>query len=82
MMSKCKLNKCILSIILHNTNNNNILNRNTSIISILNNNNTLRKEGVGILEVEDKNKEEDLVEEEAKSYVIIVGSLDILLGNA
>ena len=30
--------------------------------------------GVGILEVEDYNKEEDLVKEEAKSYVISVGS--------
>ena len=74
MMSKCKLNEHILSISLRNINNNNILNHNTSRISILKNNNTLHKGGVEILEVEDNNKEEDLVKEEAKSYVIIVGS--------
>ena len=68
------MNECNLSIILHNINNNNILNRNTSRISIFNNNNTLHKGGVGILEVEDNNKEENLVEEDAKLYVIIVGS--------
>ena len=72
MMSRCKLNECSLSISLHNINNINILNWNTSKINILNKNNTLYKGGVGILEVEDNNKEEDLVEEEAKSYVIIV----------
>ena len=76
-MSKCKLNECSLSISLHNINNNNILNHNTSRISILKNNNTLHKGGVEILEVEDNNKEEDLVKEEAKSYVIIAGSQDI-----
>ena len=32
---------------------------------------------VKTLEVEDNNKDEDLVEEEAQSYVIIVGSHDI-----
>ena len=76
-MNKCKLNECSLSIILCSFNNNNILNHNTSRINILNNNNTLRKGGVGILEVEDNNQEEDLVEEEAKSYVIIMGIHDI-----
>ena len=35
--------------------------------------------GGGILEVEDNNKDEDLVEEEAQIYVIIVGSHDIFL---
>ena len=30
--------------------------------------------GMGILEVEDNNREKDLVKEEAKSYVIIAGS--------
>ena len=68
------MNECSLSISLRNINNNNILNRNTSRISIFNNNNTLHKGGVGILEVEDNNKEENLVEEDAKWYVIIVGS--------
>ena len=57
MMSKCKLNDSSLSISLHNINNGNILNRNTNRISILNNNSTLHKEGVGVLEVEDNNKE-------------------------
>ena len=78
-MSICKLNECNFSIILHNINNHNILNHNTNIISILNNNNTLHKMGVETLEVEDNKKEEYLAEEEAKSYVIIVGSHDILL---
>ena len=32
---------------------------------------------MGILEVEDNNKEEDLVREEAKSYVIIASIQDI-----
>ena len=77
MISKCKLNECSLSIILHSINNNNIINCNTNRISIINNNNTLRKGGVRILEVEYNNKEEDLVEEEVKSYVIIVGNQDI-----
>ena len=56
------MNKCNLSI---------------SLRSIKNNNNTLCKGGVGILEIEDNNQEEDLVTEEAKSYVIIVGSQEI-----
>ena len=77
MMSKCKLNERTLSISLHSINNNNILNRNTNRINILNNNNTLRKEGVETLEVEEKNTEGDLVEEKAKSHVIIVGIQDI-----
>ena len=78
-MRKCKFNERILSIILRSINNNNILNCNTSRINILNNNNTLRKGGVGTLEVKESNKEEDLVEEEANLYVIIVGNQDTLL---
>ena len=72
------MNEHNLSLSMCNINNNNILNHNTNKISIINNNNTLRKGGVGILEVEDSNKEEGLVEEEANSYVIIVGIEDIL----
>ena len=79
MMSRCKLNERSLSIILHNINNCNTLSHNTNIISILNKNNTVCKGGVETLEVEDNNKEEDLVEEEAKSYVIIVGNQKILI---
>ena len=60
------MNEHSLNIILHNINNCNILNHNIYRIIILNNNNTLRKAGVGILEFEDNNKEEDLVKEEAK----------------
>ena len=61
---------------------------NTHKISILNpgihrinthNNNTLNPWGVEILEAEDK--EEDLVVEEDKLYVIIVGNHDILPGT-
>ena len=74
MMNKCKLNERSLSIILHSINNKNILNCNTSRTSILNNNNTLRKGGVGTLEVEENNHEEVLVDEEAKLYAINVGS--------
>ena len=73
MMSICKLNERSLSINLCNINNCNTLSRNTNRISILNNNNTLRKGEVETLEVKDNNKEEDLVGEESKSYVIIVG---------
>ena len=76
-MNKCKLNEHGLSIVLRSFNNNNILNCNTNRISILNNNNTLHKWGVETLKVKDKNKEGDLVEEEAKSYVIIMGIQDI-----
>ena len=76
-MSRCKLNERSLSISLCNISNKNTLNHNTSRIGILNNNSTLRKRGVEILEVQDNNQEEDLVEEEAKSYVIIMGSQDI-----
>ena len=76
-MNKCNLNGRNLNIILHSINNKNILNHSTNIINILNNNNTLSKGGVGILEVKDRNKEDDLVKEEAKSYVIIVGIQDI-----
>ena len=76
MRNKCKLNGHDLNIDMCSFNNN-ILNRNTNKTSILNKNNTLRKRGVGILEVKDNNKEEDLVEEEAKLYVIIVGIQEI-----
>ena len=72
MMSKCKLNERSLSIILQNINN-----RNTSRINICNNKNTLCKGVVETLEVDDNKKKEDLVKEEAKSYVIIVGIEDI-----
>ena len=77
MVNRCKLKECSLNISLCNINNNNTLNRNTSRINILNKNNTLCKGGLEILDVEDNNKEEDLVKEEAKSYVIIVGSQEI-----
>ena len=70
------MNECSLSIILFSFNNNNILNRNIIQTSILNNKNTLCKGGVGPLEVDDINQEEDLVEEEAKLYSIIMGSQD------
>ena len=79
MRNKSKLSEHSLSIILCSFNNNNILSRNTNQTSILNNNNTLRKGGVGTLEFEDSNKEEDLVKEEAKLYAIIVGSQDKFL---
>ena len=49
-------------------------------ITSANNNNTLNPGRVEFLEVEDK--EEDLVVEEAKLYVIIVGILDIFPGIA
>ena len=79
-MSICKLSEHILSISLLNINKRNTLSCNTNRINILNNNNTLSaKGGVETLEVEDNNKEEDLVKEEAKSYVIIVGIHDIFL---
>ena len=77
-MNKFKMNKNNLSIILRSLNNNNILNHNTSWTSILNNNNTLHKGGGGgNFRGRDINQEEDLVKEEAKSYVIIVGNQDI-----
>ena len=45
-----------------------------NLTNILHNNNNLNKGGVEIFEVEENNKEEeDLVEEEAKSYVITMG---------
>ena len=78
-MRKYKLNKHSLSIGLHNINNRNILNHNTTTNSILNKNNTLHKGEVENLEVDDNNMEEGLVEEEANSYAIIVGSHDIFL---
>ena len=77
MMSICKLNECSLSISLHNINNHNTLRCNTKKINVLNNNNNLHKGGVKTLEVEDNNKDEDLVEEAAQIYVIIVGIHDI-----
>ena len=77
MGNKCKLNECSLNINFCSFNNNNILNWNISQTSILNNNSSLHKGGVGNLELKDSNQEEDLVEEEAKLYVIIVGIQDI-----
>ena len=84
-MRKCKLKEHILSTILlnthhHNINNHSILSCNTNKIGIQNNNNTLNKGGVEIFEVDDDNKEEEnLVEEEAKSYVITVGNQEMFL---
>ena len=72
-MRRCKLNEHGLSIILLNIHHHNIKNH-----SILNNNSSLHKGGVGNLELKDSNQEEDLVEEEAKLYVIIVGNQDTL----
>ena len=46
------------------------------------NNTTLNPQGVDIFEVEDNKEEEDLVVEEAKSYVIIVDNQYSLLGTA
>ena len=68
------MNERSLSISLHSFNNNNILHHNISQTNTLKNNNTLHKWGVGCLEAEEKNQEEDLVEEEAKLYTIIAGS--------
>ena len=73
MRNKWNLSEHSLSIILYIFNNSNILNRITNQTNILNNNNTLLKGGVGTLEVEHNNQEEDLVEEEANLYVTIVG---------
>ena len=56
-----------------NINNRITLSRNSSRINILNNNNNLRKGGVENVEVKQNNKEEDLVREEAKSYILTVG---------
>ena len=78
MTSRCNLNEHSLNMILCNIKNHNSLNWNTNKIGILNNNNTLCKGEVETLEIEDNNKEEDLVKEEAKSYVINVGCQDIL----
>ena len=77
-MSRCKMNECNLNTILlnihhRNTKNKNILNHGINITGILHNNNTLQKVRVDISEVEDNKKEEDLVEEEDKLYVKIVG---------
>ena len=78
-MRRCKMNKRNLSISLlnihqHNINNHNILSHNMNKINIHHINNTLNQGGVEIFKAEDNNKEEeDLVEEEAKSYVITVG---------
>ena len=74
-MSTCKLDEHSLNIILHSINNSNIFDRNTNTISILNNNNTLRKGGVGILEVDDNNHEEDLVEEVVFLYNEVCSNL-------
>ena len=72
-----KQSECSLSISLLNINKCNTLSYNTNRIGILKNNNTLHKGGVETLEAEDNNKEDDLVGEEAKPYVIIVGIQNI-----
>ena len=76
MMSRCKLNEYSLSISIRNINNRNTLSQNTKKMS-----STIKipstKGGVKTLEVEDNNKDEDLVEEEAQIYVITVGIHDI-----
>ena len=71
-MSRCRLNERILSIILCNINNRKTLKHSNITIIILKNNNTLHKGGVETLEVKGNNKEEELVKDEAKSYVIIM----------
>ena len=72
-MRRCKMNEHKLSIILLNIKNYGTLSHNTSRISIHNNKNTVRKGGVENFEAEENNKEEeDLVVEDAKSYVITV----------
>ena len=56
-----------------------ILRLNINKISIHHSNNALNQGGVEIFKAEDNNKEEeDLVEEEAKSYVITVQNYDTL----
>ena len=81
-MRRCKLNERNLSIILfnihqHNFNNHNILSHNINKIRICHINNTLSQGRVEICEAEESNKEEeDLVDEEAKSYAIIVDNKD------
>ena len=58
------------------------LNPNINKINTHNNHSTLDQRGVEIFEVKDNNKEEeDLVMEEAKSYVTIVENHDIFLGT-
>ena len=77
MMRICNLNERSLSISLHNINKCNTLSRNTNKINILNKK-TPSAKGGWEFKFEDKKKEEDLAEEEAKSYVVIVGRRDIL----
>ena len=80
MMRRSEVNERRLNIHKQNFSNHNILSRNISKISIDYNNTTLSEGQVEIFEVEDNNKEEeDLVDEEAKSYVIIVDNQDTLL---
>ena len=85
-MSRCnmnenKLNSNVHNIHLHNFNSCNILNNNIKKISICCNNTTLNLGGLEIFGFGDnnKNKEEYLVEEVAKSYVINMGNQDTLL---
>ena len=79
-MNECNLNINLLNIHQHNFNNHNIPIHNINRISIHHRNNTLIQGGVEISEAEDNNKEEeDLVEEEARSYVITVVNQDTFL---
>ena len=84
-MSRCKLNEYNITTILlnihqDNSNNRNILGCNINEINICRSNTTLNLGGLGIFRAEDNNKkEDDLVEEEAKLYVIIMDNQDTLL---
>ena len=69
-----------LNISLHIFNNSNILSHNINKISILRSNTTLNLGGVEILKVEEnKKREEDLVEEGAKLYVITMDNKETFL---
>ena len=82
MKRRCKLSQHKFNIHQPNINKICILNPNINKINTHNNHSTLDQRGVEIFEVEDNNKEEeDLVMEEAKSYVTIVENHDIFLGT-
>ena len=75
-MRKCKMNGCNLSIILHS------IKQKNPQLQYQHNQYPQKQQyplqrGVGILEVDDNKQEEDLVKEEVKLYVIIVGIRDI-----
>ena len=80
MKRRCKLSQHKFNIHHPNINKICILNPNINKINTHNNHSTLDQRGVEIFEVEENNKEEeDLVMEEAKSYVTIVDNQEILL---